>query len=197
MKKIKNWKSFNEDVYYGTENVYENDEEFEYRMSIWLNNFINEQVGLETAYLSHLSDDNIIITYVKERKWQNRPERKIAGPGKKVSKEELMEMDKENWREMAEDLIHDMSYYDDGRGLGMELSEDDYVIYVNPNGFEIKFEKKIPRFVTGERENGPLGSYRPSSRYEAELKKIEKLKAEMEADIKRVSDYNAKHNITR
>lgn len=143
---IKNWKNFNEDVYWGNENTYETDEERNERIKSWVEKYVDEQVGLEIVNVS-VSDKSISVHYKKGHRYEDRE--RVSGRVSDASPEEIKKMIGNDWYLMAEDMIDEMK-----RDNILFLEVDHYYIDANENGYYIENEKEFEKQKTGTRTRG-------------------------------------------
>lgn len=151
---MKHLKKF-EDVYWGKEDVLESDSERNERIQKWVENYIDEQIGLEIMSVS-VSDKIISVKYKKGERFEDRP---MGLSGISQSKEEAIKAMKDDWYQMALEMIEEMSHdsmsgYENA--LNLDLRDNCY-IRVNENGYMIGSYKPFPKIKTGERSSGFSG----------------------------------------
>ena len=148
---IKNWEKFNEDVYWGSKDIMESDKERNERILKWVENYVDEQVGLDIMNVS-VGERWISVHYKRGHRYEDRK----GGSRSGMPPEEAKKRMTDDWHEMAMEMIEEMRYdHNHGyeNGLGLDL-RDDYSLRANENGYFIETNDEFPKIKTGEHSPG-------------------------------------------
>lgn len=134
MKNIKNFKQF-EDVYYPPTPIYETDKERDEKIQKFIEEFADEQIGLEVVDVG-VYGDGISV--------RNKVRRKLEDIGKnridKKDPKELEKFIKDDWRAMADDMIEELDKF----GYpGWELQ------LLDINGYNLRHYGEFPKIPKG------------------------------------------------
>jgi hypothetical protein len=157
---MKHLKKF-EDVYWGKEDVLESDSERNERIQKWVENYVDEQVGLEIMSVS-VSDKIISVKYKKGERFEDRQQgitNRHHTSGRSI--EDMKKAMKDDWYQMALEMIEEMSHdsmsgYENALDLDLR-DKDKRSIMTTENGYIITSYKPLPKIKTGERSSGFSG----------------------------------------